>query len=104
MARKWHPDKNRRPGQEKRLEKAERNFKLIARAYEVRAPGADWLGRRLAASSPLPTPRTLRLPLDSQVLSDKATRAAYDRGEDVDDPKFTAAEQTRSHYRSQRRS
>ena len=102
MARKWHPDKNRRPGQEKRLEKAERNFKLIARAYEVRAHGADWLGRHLAASPPLSKPQTL--PLDSQVLSDKATRAAYDRGEDVDDPKFTAAEQTRSHYRSQRRS
>ena len=35
MARKWHPDKNRAPGQEERLEKAERNFKLIARAHEV---------------------------------------------------------------------
>ena len=35
MAKKWHPDKNRQPGQEARLEKAERNFKLIARAYEV---------------------------------------------------------------------
>ena len=35
MARKWHPDKNRAPGQEERLEKAERYFKLIARAYEV---------------------------------------------------------------------
>ena len=34
-AKKWHPDKNRQPGQEARLEKAERNFKLIARAYEV---------------------------------------------------------------------
>ena len=35
LAMKWHPDKNRQPGQEARLEKAERNFKLIARAYEV---------------------------------------------------------------------
>ena len=35
MARKWHPDKNRQAGQEERLVKAERNFKLIARAYEV---------------------------------------------------------------------
>ena len=35
MARKWHPDKNRAAGQEDRLEKAERNFKLIARAHEV---------------------------------------------------------------------
>mmetsp|Transcript_9058 Transcript_9058/g.15198 ORF Transcript_9058/g.15198 Transcript_9058/m.15198 type:complete len:146 (+) Transcript_9058:122-559(+) len=55
-ARRWHPDKNRAPGDEARLAKAERNFKLIARAYEV--------------------------------LSDKATRDAYDRGENVDDPKF----------------
>ena len=34
LALKWHPDKNR-GGDPKRLEKAERNFKLIARAYEV---------------------------------------------------------------------
>ena len=54
-AKQWHPDKNR-GGDPKRLEKAERNFKLIARAYEV--------------------------------LSDKETRAAYDRGENVDDPKW----------------
>lgn len=56
MAKKWHPDKNRQPGQEERLAKAERNFKLIARAYEV--------------------------------LSDPDVRAAYDRGEDVDDSKW----------------
>ena len=56
QAKLWHPDKNRQPGQEKRLEKAERNFKLIARAYEV--------------------------------LGDKSIRAAYDRGENVDDPKW----------------
>ena len=58
-AKEWHPDKNQQPGQEKKLAKAERNFKLIARAYEV--------------------------------LSDKPTRAAYDRGEDVDDPKWRAS-------------
>ena len=56
MAKKWHPDKNRQAGQEERLAKAERNFKLIARAYEV--------------------------------LSDPDVRAAYDRGEDVDDSKW----------------
>ena len=31
----WHPDRNRRAGQEERFAKSERNFKLIARAYEV---------------------------------------------------------------------
>ena len=31
----WHPDKNRSPGQEARLEKAERNMRLLTRAYEV---------------------------------------------------------------------
>uniref|UniRef100_A0A7S0JC64 J domain-containing protein n=1 Tax=Calcidiscus leptoporus TaxID=127549 RepID=A0A7S0JC64_9EUKA len=56
-AKRWHPDKNRQAGQENRLAKAERNFKLIARAYEV--------------------------------LSDADTRAAYDAGQDVDDPKFS---------------
>ena len=56
MAKKWHPDKNRQTGQEERLAKAERNFKLVARAYEV--------------------------------LSDPDVRAAYDRGEDVDDSKW----------------
>lgn len=35
MALAWHPDRNRQPGQEERLTKAERNFKLVARAYEV---------------------------------------------------------------------
>ena len=30
-AKQWHPDKNRGVGEEKRLEKAERNFKLIAK-------------------------------------------------------------------------
>jgi len=55
-AKRWHPDKNRADGQEERLAKAERNFKLIARAYEV--------------------------------LSDAETKAAYDRGENVDDPKW----------------
>ena len=54
-AKQWHPDKNR-GGDPKRLEKAEKNFKLIARAYEV--------------------------------LSDGETREAYDRGENVDDPKW----------------
>ena len=57
-AKEWHPDKNR--GEAKREEKAERNFKLIARAYEV--------------------------------LGDKETRAAYDRGENVDDPKWRPRE------------
>ena len=64
---KWHPDKNRQPGMERRLAKAERNFKLIARAYEV--------------------------------LSDKATRAAYDRGEDVDDSKFALRQQAQQQQR-----
>ena len=32
-AKQWHPDKHQ--GDPKKLEKAERNFKLIARAYEV---------------------------------------------------------------------
>ena len=54
-AKEWHPDKNR-GGDEKRLQKAERNFKLIARAYEI--------------------------------LGDKENRQAYDRGENVDDPKW----------------
>ena len=56
MARRWHPDKNQGEGKEDRLAKAEKNFKLIARAYEV--------------------------------LSDEQTRAAYDRGDDVDDPRY----------------
>ena len=54
-AKEWHPDKNR-GGDPKRLEKAERNFKLIARAYEI--------------------------------LGDRDSRSAYDRGENVDDPKW----------------
>ena len=56
MAKAWHPDRNRGSGQEERLQKSERNFKLIARAYEV--------------------------------LSDKTLRAAYDSGQNVDDPKW----------------
>ena len=57
LALKWHPDKNSVEAVgEARAKKAERNFKLIARAYEV--------------------------------LGDKDTRAAYDRGENVDDPKW----------------
>ena len=35
MAKAWHPDRNRAPGQEERARKAERNFRLIARAQEV---------------------------------------------------------------------
>ena len=31
----WHPDRNRAAGQEARAQKAERNFRLVARAYEV---------------------------------------------------------------------
>ena len=54
-AKQWPPDKHQN-GDPKKLEKAERNFKLIARAHEV--------------------------------LGDQQTRAAYDRGEDVDDPKW----------------
>ena len=54
-AKEWHPDRNV-DAEPKRKEKADRNFKLIARAYEV--------------------------------LSDKATRRAYDAGEDVDHPKW----------------
>jgi len=68
-AKRWHPDKNRAEGQEARLEKAERNFKLIARAYEV--------------------------------LSDPDTRAAYDRGENVDDPKW--AQRQSAQQEAQRR-
>ncbi len=56
MAKKWHPDKNRKPGMEARAAKAERNFKLVARAYEV--------------------------------LSDEQTRHAFNRGENVDDPRW----------------
>ena len=55
-AKAWHPDKNRGPGKEARLEKAERNMRLLSRAYEV--------------------------------LSDSATRAAYDRGDNVDAKPF----------------
>jgi len=35
MALSWHPDRNVASGQEARFAKAERNFKLIARAYEI---------------------------------------------------------------------
>ena len=38
-AKQWHPDKNRGVGDEERMKKAERNFKLIARAYEVLSDG-----------------------------------------------------------------
>ena len=75
-AKEWHPDKNRGGDDEKskkREEKAERNFKLIARAYEV--------------------------------LGDKEKRAAYDRGEDVDDPKWqqmNSQPQPESMFRSRR--
>ena len=65
-AKEWHPDKNRGTDA-KREEKAERNFKLIARAYEV--------------------------------LGDKETRAAYDRGENVDDPKWRPSSQPSSMFR-----
>ena len=58
-AREWHPDKNPVEAGAARAKKADRNFKLIARAYEV--------------------------------LSDRATREAYDRGENVDDPKWRAS-------------
>ena len=37
-ARQWHPDKNRGPGDEKRLVKAERNFKLSASATTSTPP------------------------------------------------------------------
>ena len=54
VAPRRHPDRNRAPGQEERAQKAERNFRLVARAHEV--------------------------------LTDATLRAAYDRGENVDDP------------------
>ena len=58
MALSWHPDRNGMAGQQARLAKAEHNFKLVARAYEV--------------------------------LSDERTRAAFDCGENIDDPGWRA--------------
>ena len=55
MALAWHPDRNRGPEHVERAAKAERNFRLVARAHEV--------------------------------LTDPGLRMAFDRGENVDDPK-----------------
>eukprot|EP00966_Prymnesium_polylepis_P124183 2871381-Prymnesium_polylepis.1 len=107
MAMKWHPDKNREPGKEKRMEKVGQGTASVWPRVWCGARGGhvpEALRPAVHLASPRPRTAPRRTSRDArartaqaernfkliarayEVLGDKKTRADYDDGVDVDAP------------------